>query len=323
MHILRLTKGVSSTVVALFLSLVVFSQLAVAQNLMRIENEYKLTVPNDIADKVWTYLNERYEDGDALFLKQYDPRFNTSFSTEYFVDEYYDTPDLKLLNAQSAVRHRKRFIPDDTGHRKHGRQMVQIKLNSIDDNALNRGEIKFEVLPSANKRYLLLHLVSASERELFKNAMNGIGVNPEKLRPMLLLTQERKRVYISIADTPFATITLDHVSSQKWWSKVDFFEIEMELNEIAYTDSDRETRQQMEAINDELMNDLLKNFPAIKQDQTPKYNKTFSVFNQRFTLFSRALRLNAPVEVVAAMSVFLVLLLVAVLVATRRQNLIR
>ena len=52
-------------------------------------------------------------------------------------------------------------------------------------------------------------------------------------------------------------------------------ELELELNEINYTLGDSTIRAKMEAINEAIKGDLLANFPSIKQDQTPKYNKGF------------------------------------------------
>jgi hypothetical protein len=86
--------------------------------------------------------------------------------------------------------------------------------------------------------------------------------------------QLRKRIYITKREQTFLTITLDYVSSKYKDKSFNFVELELELNEICYTESDSLTRVAMEKITSDIKSDLMAKFPSIKQDQTPKYNKS-------------------------------------------------
>jgi len=266
----------------LFLLLLLFgfaaAGIGAADDGVRIESEYKLTVPNDRRGEVWSYLEKRYENGEDLFLKDFDPSFRTEMSRELFVDVYFDTPALDLLERASGVRRRDRSFPDDPSHKKHGRSLVQIKLDRPADSALNRSEIKFKVrkdleVGEGNEGGPGSLIRKPSEREEFEARIRELGLDPESLREILTIRQTRRRAYISNSEGPFATITFDEVTAEAGGRKVDFTEVELELNEIRYTDADGTTRSTMEKVNDLLRRDLQDAFEFIEVDQTPKYNK--------------------------------------------------
>ena len=58
---------------------------------------------------------------------------------------YYDTPTMQLLAMQSGVRKRHRVNITNPSDRKSGRELMQIKVNSITSNDLQRGEVKFAI----------------------------------------------------------------------------------------------------------------------------------------------------------------------------------
>ena len=68
------------------------------------------------------------------------------------------------------------------------------------------------------------------------------------------------------------TFTLDEVSSFHF-PYATFVELELELNEIRYTDADFEEQQAMEKLNAETKDAIFAQFNNLVQDQTPKYNK--------------------------------------------------
>ena len=72
---------------------------------LRIENEIKLTVPNELADSVWEYLKIQY-DNENLYLKEIDGSFNCEMAVDSMIDQYFDNRDLRLLNINGGVRHR-------------------------------------------------------------------------------------------------------------------------------------------------------------------------------------------------------------------------
>jgi len=248
-------------------------------NVVRIETEAKLTVPNDLAEEVWTWLSARYR--DCSFLDRDGHRFRATFGDEHFIDRYFDTPDLAFLEAQSGARHRSRIVMEGSAAAKDGRQLVQLKLNRNDVKALERAEIKFPVDPEPGidpaKDRRLLALVDKDDRPALAERIAEFGADPAGLRPILTIEQNRRRVYISDQHGAFATITLDKVTCHGWWQTLHWTEVELELNEIRYTEADAKARAAMNAINEAIQADLVAKFPAIRQDQTPKYNKGFAM----------------------------------------------
>jgi len=249
-------------------------------NSARVENEYKYSVPFEIYDSVWNYMRTNY-DTEKFFLKRTNPLYSTSISDEYFIDQYFDNNLYQLLTSKHGVRYRSRKVLSDTMNRKNNRELMQIKLNGIDKNPLNRAEYKFPIkhYSMGDKGYesnQFLGLVKKDSRLDIMKTLSILKVDAYSLRPFIKLDQLRKRVYISKSGKPFATITLDSVSTEHNQTKIRFIEIEMELNEIAYTQANSEQRVTMENINKQIMEDLMKRFPQIKQDQTPKYNKAYN-----------------------------------------------
>lgn len=246
---------------------------------MRIENEIKLAVPDEIVDSVWKYLTTRY-DNNNLFLKEFDPGFSTKIAEDFFTDQYYDNEEMELLERQFGVRHRSRWVLTDSTDRKHGRQLLQVKVNDIDDNMLNRAEYKYPIkyygTPKAEiDAHPLFRKIQKDQRKALADRLNELGIDGFSLFPTILIKQLRQRVYVSLNGQPFATMTLDGVTASFGGKSTHYTELELELNEINYTLGDSTTRAKMEAINEQIKGDLLATFPSIKQDQTPKYNKGF------------------------------------------------
>ena len=247
---------------------------------MRIEQEEKLLVPMEIADEVLAFLKRRYVE-DKAHLAELDPRFGSSFQEEDFTDVYYDTPGLQLLARESGVRHRMRLNLTNPEDRKSGRELMQMKYNGISSNALERGEVKFAI---EHKRrpgtpedsHPLLGIVKQSHREPFKKRLVEWGLDPQAMRPVLTVRDLRTRVYISRDDRPFLSISFDQARSRLLWAQTSFVEIEPELNEIAFTDADPETRHYMESILAAIVSDIRAHYPQIQSDLTPKYNKSFT-----------------------------------------------
>ena len=48
----------------------------------------------------------------------------------------------------------------------------------------------------------------------------------------------------------------------------------------------------MESINKMIVDDILKQFPGIKRDLTPKYNKAFSYFEEKIPFLRLLIRFN-------------------------------
>lgn len=252
-----------------------------AKGAFRIENEWKLRVPDEVREPFREWLKQRYGTGPGSILPELGPDFTARFSDEYFIDRYFDDPELSLLAAECGIRHRTRVNLEDTSHdRKHGRQLVQLKLRRPGDQLLNRTEIKFEVNPpevpkTERDRHPLIGLVDREQQQAFIDTAARFGHDVSRMSNMITLDQRRWRVYISRGGSAFATLTLDEVSSSFALWGHSFTELEIELNEIAYTESQRGGQEAMEAISQRLSDDVRKAFPSIVQDQTPKYNKAY------------------------------------------------
>jgi len=264
-------------------------------NKQRIEQEDKLLVPIDKVDEVWAFLKDRYVD-DKEYLQKIDSLFTSYWNLEEFWDTYYDTPSLQLLNMKSGVRHRRRINHTDPDDKKSGRELMQIKLSNISSNPLDRGEIKFKIeypgeIKDPNK-YSMLAIVNSSQQEDFKQRLTQLGLDPYSMKPILTVHDMRSRIYIKRNGNPFMSISLDRADSQLWWAKISFVEIEPELNEIAYTDADKETQKYMEDVLGKIMNEIRVKFPYIERDLTPKYNKSFNKLEGRLPYLKLLVKAN-------------------------------
>jgi hypothetical protein len=254
-------------------------------NTLRIEQEDKLLVPSDQADAVWQFLLD-YLVSDPTQLQALDPLFTAYAQEEAFTDTYFDTPTLQLLGQQNGVRHRQRINLTNPDDRKSGRELLQIKVNHISQNAFERGEYKFDIsypqtVSEPDDAHPLFGIVKPAHRPDVKQRLTELGLDPEAMRPILTIHDLRKRIYILRNDEPFMSISLDHVTANYLWAQVTLVEIEPELNEVAFTEADATTRQYMEEIGAQISAMVMAEFPAIQRDLTPKYNKVFQQFENQ------------------------------------------
>ncbi len=301
----------------------VYSATGVDDDGVRIEYETKLRVPLEQIEEVWQWLELRY--ADTLWLNQEGYVFQATFGDEDFTDMYFDTPDLQMLTAEGGVRHRKRVVHSGPAVDKAGRQLLQIKLDHGDVTGVARAEIKFEVPPRGNGSSLddahpMLSLVHQSQREEFYAVFRAMGIDAYTMRPVLTLQQNRRRIYLDDQIGAFATLTLDLCSTNSWGTDLRWAEAELELNEIRYTEAGEAERQRMERVIETIQSDLQQTFPAIVQDQTPKYNTAFAAIEAATWLPVRRLiqwRMDA-VDFIAVVLVSLVTMCGAIWYGGRR-----
>jgi hypothetical protein len=260
---------------------------------VRIEQEDKLLVPLELREEVWAYLKQRLVD-DAEFVKSLDPAFSASWSEELFHDTYYDTPSMQLYALKSGVRHRTRENLTDPDDVKSGRELMQIKLNDVSENELERAEIKYDIehpreKNSALDAHPMLGIVKPSHRGPFEKRLTELGLDARSMKPILTVRDLRRRVYWKKEGNPFMSISFDQADARVWWSKAEFCEIEPELNEIGFTEADEETRTYMETVLARVVADIRGRFPAITRDLNPKYNKAFDRIEQGGLPFFRTL----------------------------------
>lgn len=262
---------------------------------LRIEQEEKLFVPLEIADEVWSYIESRYVE-DKAHLAELDPRFSSSYGVEDFTDVYFDTPGLDLLARQSGVRHRTRVNISNPDDRKSGRELMQMKFNGISENPLERGEVKFGIEHrrprTPEDSHPMLGIVKEDHRPLFKKRLVDWGLDPQAMRPVLTVRDMRHRVYVLRDGQPFLSISFDRASSRLLWAETHFVEIEPELNEIAFTDADPQTRRYMESILAAIVGDIRAKYPQIQSNLTPKYNKSFAGLEARIPFLRTLVRLH-------------------------------
>src|SRR5687767_15117748 len=86
---------------------------AAKYNVLRIENEIKLTVPEGSDSLVWKYLLEKFTIQQNIFV---DTTFHytAEVSEEIFVDEYFDDENFTLLENRNSVRYRARYLYADS-----------------------------------------------------------------------------------------------------------------------------------------------------------------------------------------------------------------
>lgn len=253
-------------------------------NDLRIENEMKFAVPENISNSLWEFLSKKYSNS-ALYLKEQDTTFNTKTDEDLFIDQYFDNENWQLIDGKNGIRHRTRYVLTNSQSKKNGRQIIQIKINSIDSNNLNRAEFKYPTKKDKKhkidslikiKPVCVLEYIKKKHKTKFIERLNEYNIDASKIYSTIKLEQKRKRIYLYQDSLPFSTITLDYVTCSYKDKKADFIELELELNEIAYTESDSQKKAFMEKINEIIKNDITSKFPEIKQDQTPKYNKAFN-----------------------------------------------
>jgi hypothetical protein len=264
---------------------------------LRIEQEDKISVPPDKAAEVWEYMEATYI-RDQSALKRWGSGFSSYASIEDFVDVYYDTPSLQILARRGGVRHRSRANITNPLDRKNNRQLMQVKINDISTNTLNRGELKYPIRQSvvdgtAPDGLPMLQMVKRSQRGLLRAQIVSQGLDPDTIHPILAVYDRRKRLYIQCDGKPFVSVSLDHAFSRRFWAKASFCEIEPEINEIPYTEGDAATRAFLEKVNTEIIEDLRRRFPYLERNLTPKYCKAFYGLEKKVPFLRAWIRLDA------------------------------
>ena len=235
----------------------------------RLESEYKLDVPKDKVTPLWNFLNDNF--GQETF-ELAGLSLSGQPSTEVFIDKYFDMPDGRFAAGEISLRHRKRFKD-----RVLLKQLVQLKTPYSEDKVI-RNEINFEVdkaksLQDPTRRHDLLQHIKSSDLERLSYHLAPLKLRPEALELSLKLMQTRNRIYISDSNgESIATITLDEVTLSRF-PFTAYAEMELELNEVRYTQADTQEREKMTALNEILKSKLIDNFPNLKVDQRSKYRK--------------------------------------------------
>jgi len=235
----------------------------------RLESEFKLDIPLEEVEPLWTLIKSEFAQGS---FEVNGMQLKGEVSVEDFFDTYYDASDGRFAEMEISLRYRKRF-KDDMLLKK----LIQLKTPYSKDKVV-RNEIKFEVdddkkLTDLNNRHEFLKHIANSEIERLSFELAAFNLRPEEIQESLKLKQTRSRVYIrDKAGESIATITLDKVKNNDFPFQ-NYAELELELNEVRYTQADEKEKAQMSALNDEIKNQLLGSFPTLQVDQRSKYRK--------------------------------------------------
>ena len=235
----------------------------------RIESEYKIAVPAEEAEEVWTYLQTAFGKNELQILPT---ACQTSTSVEVFHDTYFDDVDKSLLGFKAGARYRQRYINDSLV-----KSLIQLKVPTQDELGVAREEHKFS--PEADRDitdrtglHPILKHIKQKDLSDVDLVLGQFGTSARKMTESIKLNQIRKRVYVSDERGALMTFTLDEVSSF-YFPYTSFVELELELNEIRYTDADIIEQESLEEMNAKAKQALFDRFDNLKQDQTPKYNK--------------------------------------------------
>ena len=264
-------------------------------NNLRIEHEDRLFVPLEKSKEVLDFLHQYFLQQSEI--TKLDPLLTSYVNVEDFTDLYFDTPSFQALKMKTGIRRRQRFNRTDPNDPKNGRELMEIKLNDITGSNLERGEIKFDIEYTGRSKtdddnHPMIGAVKPSQRKEFKQWLVKIGLDPNSMKPILTIKDRRTRFYLRRNDRPFMSISHDQASSSLLWAKYEFVEVEPELNEIAFTEADAETRAYMRKIGAQVTGVIAARFPEIKSDLTPKYNRVFTAFESQIPQFRFLIRTN-------------------------------
>ncbi len=257
------------------------SNVAVAQ-ISRLENEFKISVPEENLETVWEFVTTNFAKSTYNYGEY---KLSGDTSAETFIDTYYDTPDFLFVTEEVSLRHRKRY-KDNVLLKK----LIQYKIPHSDDKLI-RTEMKFPVVKNekqnelASRHSFLRHLSNSSKQKI-EYQLARYRVKPKDLQESLTLYQVRQRVYISDHHQErIATITLDEVKNSAFPFQ-NFVELELELNEIKYTNATIQEKQLMDKLNADIKEKLFSNFPSLALDQRSKYNKMRALMDSSALTFS-------------------------------------
>lgn len=244
----------------------------------RLESEYKLSVmPGDVSP-LQSYLQAEFKEGtyqlDSIQL-------TIDIAQELFVDSYFDDDKNQLLDQNIGLRHRLRY-----SHATLINELIQIKLPDSQDGVI-RQEIKYKVPSRINavdkiSRHPVLQFVDAADRDHFSYQLRRLGVDAKQLKQELRLSQKRNRIYFADDKGSVATLSLDHVKNKKIPFQ-EFYELEIEINEVRYTRADVKGKEYLETINRHIKKEVLTRFPNLEVDQSPKYNKLHALISRSAT----------------------------------------
>jgi len=251
----------------------------------RAENEQKYDLSNEDLSSIVNRFKEISKD-KKLIKNQLGINFSVSLSKEVFYDLYFDNKNLYFYKNQMGLRERKRFLGSfEDQSEKFLKKTIQFKIPSNKDDLI-RFEYKFDAAPINAKvrsfydKHPFLSKVSEDDRDQVFFIFKKFEINWSDLIPVLKIKQIRQRLYISKDFIPYMTLTADSVEGDIDSSEKSIFlnELEVEINEVLYTQASLSEKKSMEHFSNSLLQKLTLGKIASDQNQLPKYNKVMDLF---------------------------------------------
>ena len=261
---------------------------------VRIEIDTSFGYPDGRSEAIVEYLQKKYID-DQTFVdnlnKKYHLGITSKYSDEDFTDVYFDTPNLDLMDRDAELRHRTRKL---TGETEPQKSLIQLKIGGKDkladqNNKNSRNEIKFAVKSGSaiNGWDKPLNFITKKEDMDFINQLSELKIGAANLKPLFRLTQRRQRIGFPLPDGQnFISFSVDDVQVKRWWWTINFSQLEVELNEVTYTNASPAMRKEMEKISNEMIDDLRKQFGELNPDIRTKVERSFSMLKEKIPFYA-------------------------------------
>ena len=131
--------------------------------------------------------------------------------------------------------------------------------------------------------------------------LKDLAVEASRLRPILSIRQERRRIYFRQNGNQFFTLTLDLARAKKLWIRGRFAQLDIEIGEIAFTQASNAERQKFLQIQKELQTLLISKFPNIQRNYNPKIVQMFTVIRGQGFVARAILRFGSSALLLAGL----------------------
>lgn len=282
-------------------------------NTLRLENEVIFDIPLEQTENVWAWMQSKFSNG----WTSNNLKLQTFKDIEQFADTYFDTRSLVLINQANGLRHRRRFYPNGDV-----KELIQFKQSSLGNKndfssvEQTRNELKYDlayptVIPGLNQDYNdenIETITKKSHRPLLNEHLAPYQIDISELLPIVSIRQERRRIYFRDNGKQLFTLTLDIAKPKKGFLTTDFSQLDIEIGELAFTNSNENERSQLLKVQEDLRKLLLTDLPFIKRNQTPKILMAKKTFEDTYFLGRIIFQYGDLLPVLILMILFLALI---------------
>lgn len=244
---------------------------------LQVEFENKLVVPPELVDAAWLFLVSTFV-VDQTSLGNLASGLTSHTSEEFDTDHYYDRADHFCLNSDIGLRHRNRFKLTNPTDPKNLRQIFQMKLSKISDDPYERGELKYE-LPNLTSPFFFddapFAMLNSQQAKKLETDLAVVGLKISELEKLISLYSHRRRINFKRNGEPYIYLTLDQIRKDPNSEQPLFTEIEIELAMGTYEVAKKKEKERMKAVCFQLSQEIMRRFPTIKSDLTPKFKKAY------------------------------------------------